>query len=72
MFWKMTYSRSISNTKTIINIVKEVDNRIKSYKTKYQIFEFNDIAKLALQLVRESIEVRNSLKMGLKMIMIDE
>lgn len=57
---------------TLLNIVKEVDNRIKAYKSTYQLFEFNDIAKLSLKLLKSYKEVRNSLKMALKMIMIDE
>lgn len=57
---------------TIINIVKELDTRVKAYKSKYQLYEFSDIAKLALELVKTNQKVRESLKMGFKMIMIDE
>ena len=57
---------------TIINIVKELDTRVKAYKSKYQLYEFSDIAKLALELVKTNQKVRESLKMSFKMIMIDE
>ena len=63
---------SIPYAKILINLIKEVDIRLKAYKAKYQIFEFNDIAKLALNLIKSNEEVRNTLKIGLKMIMIDE
>jgi ATP-dependent helicase/nuclease subunit A len=56
----------------LINIVNELIERINKYKQKYQTFEFNDIAKLALNLVTNNIEVRNIIKSKLKMIMIDE
>lgn len=57
---------------TILKIVKELDLRLKNYKTKYNLYEFSDIAKLALELVKTNQKVRESLKMGFKMIMIDE
>lgn len=56
----------------LINIVKKLDKRIKQYKKEYDLFEFSDIAKLALNLLNTNAEVRNSLKSCLKMIMIDE
>ena len=56
----------------LIKIVKELHLRIKTYKEKYQVYEFNDIAKLAYRLVLENEEVRNTIKNKLKMIMIDE
>ena len=56
----------------LIKIVKELHLRIKIYKEKYQVYEFNDIAKLAYRLVLENKEVRNTIKYNLKMIMIDE
>ena len=58
--------------KILIDIVKELDKRIKEYKKEYDLFEFSDIAKLALNLLKTKEEVRNSLKSSLKMIMIDE
>lgn len=70
--FKEYFTELIPYSKVLIRLVKELDERLKAYKTRYRIFEFNDIAKLALNLVKSNIEVRNSLKMGLKMIMIDE
>ena len=56
----------------IIEITKELDDRQWAYKLEKQVFEFNDIAKLALSLVRTNEDIRNELKNKYKMIMIDE
>lgn len=70
--FKEYFKEFIPYSKILIRLVKIVDERLKAYKARYQIFEFNDIAKLALNLVKTNIEVQNSLKTSLKMIMIDE
>ncbi len=70
--FKEYFKDNVQYAETLIKLVKELDNRLKNYKSLYQIYEFSDIAKLALNLVRNNIEVRNSLKTGFKMIMIDE
>ena len=41
----------------LINIVKKLDKRIKQYKKEYDLFEFSDIAKLALNLLNTNEEV---------------
>lgn len=56
----------------MIDIIKLLDAQIKNYKNKYQVFEFNDIAKMALSLVKNYQEVKNTIKNKLKMIMVDE
>ncbi len=56
----------------IIRIIKELDKSICAYKDLNGVYEFNDIAKMALKLVEENEEVRNEIKSSLKMIMIDE
>ena len=56
----------------ILEITKELDQRQWKYKLEKQVFEFNDIAKLALKLVQTNEDIRNELKNKYKMIMIDE
>ena len=56
----------------IIEITKELDDRQWEYKIKKQVFEFNDIAKFALSLVRTNEDIRKELRNKYKMIMIDE
>lgn len=70
--FKEYFIELIPYAKILIRLVKTVDERLKAYKARYQIFEFSDIAKLALNLVKSNAEVQNSLKTSLKMIMIDE
>jgi len=56
----------------IIDILLKLDQKINSYKIKNNIFEFTDIAKLAIKLSNEDHEVKNELKYNYKEIMIDE
>ncbi len=56
----------------IIEIIKVLDYQIKVYKNNYQIYEFSDIAKLALKLIKDNEEIKNTIKNKLKMLMIDE
>ena len=66
------YQNDISIANKLIEIVRKLDQRILEFKEKYQVFEFNDIAKMALKLVKENQEIKESIKNSLKMIMIDE
>ncbi len=56
----------------IVALTKELDERQWQFKTKHATYEFNDIAKFALSLVRDFSDVRDEIKNGLKMIMVDE
>ena len=57
---------------TFIDIIKKLDELIWSYKRFNNTFEFVDIAKMAIKVVKENDDVRNNLKYGFKEIMIDE
>lgn len=67
---------SILSTKdykeVIIDILKEFDEYVMSYKYENDIYEFTDIANLAIKLVKENVSVREELKNSFKEIMIDE
>lgn len=56
----------------VAEIVKKLDGMIKSFKDKYQAYEFSDIANKALELLKNNEEIRNQLKNKYKMIIIDE
>lgn len=56
----------------LLDIAKKLYDKQMSYKYQKQVFEFEDIAKMVLKLIREDEEVKNSIKYKLKMIMIDE
>lgn len=46
--------------------------RINSFSKEYGLYEFNDIQKMAIKLVKEHIDIRNELKESFKEILIDE
>jgi len=64
----------ILNTKEyveiIIEIIKEFDKKINKYKNDNDLYEFIDIAKMAIKLVEENESIRNELKYN--EILIDE
>ena len=59
-------------SEVIISIIKELDNELMNFKYSNNSFEFNDIAKMAISIVRDNEVVRNYLKYYFKEIMIDE
>ncbi|MBR2713090.1 MAG: UvrD-helicase domain-containing protein [Bacilli bacterium] len=56
----------------IIDIIKRLNERMTSFKTKNELYEFNDVAKLSIKLLKEHEEVRNEIKDSLNEIMVDE
>ena len=56
----------------IIDILKDFDKYVMSYKYENDIYEFTDIANLAIKLVKENVSVKEELKNSFKEIMIDE
>ena len=66
----------IYNTKDyveiIIEIIKELDSKINEFKFSNSSYEFIDIAKLAIKVVKENKEVKEELKNTYNEIMVDE
>lgn len=56
----------------IVSLARELDEMQWEYKRSKMVYEFNDIAKFALDLVKNHEEVRNEIRDKLKMIMVDE
>ena len=56
----------------IVDIEKKLSSVIDEYKYANNLFEFNDIAKLAIKVVKENDFVANELKNSFNEIMIDE
>ena len=73
---KEEIKNSIISTKeyveVIIEIIKQLSDRILEFKTKNELYEFNDVAKLSIRLLKENDEVRNEIKTSLNEIMVDE
>ena len=73
---KEELKQSILKTKdyveVIIDIILKLDNEIYKFKQDTNNYEFIDIAKMAIKVVKENAEVREELKNFYDEIMIDE
>ena len=69
---KQTILSTKSYIQIICNIILELDNRINKFKDENDIFEFNDIAKMAIRILKENEEVRCELKYYFNEILVDE
>ncbi len=58
--------------KVLIDILLRFDSKINDFKFQRDLYEFNDIAKLALRLVKDFDLVRSDLKNKFKEILVDE
>mgnify|MGYP004666869115 CR=1 FL=1 len=56
----------------IIDVLLKLNDKVSCFKRKYQMFEFNDISKMAINLIKNNDNIRNDLKYSFKEIMIDE
>ena len=56
----------------IINVILKLDEKIYQYKVEKNAFEFGDIAKMAISLVKNHEDIREELKNSYQEIMIDE
>ena len=56
----------------IIKIIRELDKRICEYKYNNNSFEFNDIALMAIKIVKDNEDIREEIKEYFNEIMIDE
>lgn len=73
---KNEISKSIIDTKDfvsiIISIIQKLDIRVNAYKKEHNVYEFTDISKLAIKIVKEHNEIKEELKNYFYEIMIDE
>lgn len=56
----------------IIDILKQLTKKINKYKKEHNLYEFNDISKFAIKLLKENDNIREEIKNNIKEIMIDE
>ena len=56
----------------IIDILQEFDQELDSYKMEHQMFSFQDISRLAIQVVMENDEIREELTNQFQEILVDE
>ena len=67
-----TIKGTYQTTKVFIELILEFTKRLNDYKLKNNSYEFNDIAIMAINIVKDNIEIREELKTYFKEIMIDE
>ena len=56
----------------IIKIILELDKKLDSFKYKNNLYEFTDISKMAIKVLKENKDVCDELKYYFKEIMVDE
>ena len=56
----------------IIDIIKKLNNKLNSFKYKNDLYEFNDIAKLSIKVLKDNEDIRKEIRDSLNEIMIDE
>jgi len=56
----------------IILIINELTNKVDSYKKIHDTYEFNDIAHMAIQVVKNNPNIANEIKEYFNEIMVDE
>ncbi len=60
------------NIEEIVNILLELHNRLSKYKEDNNIYNFNDIAHMAIKVVKDNIDIQEELKYSFNEILIDE
>ena len=66
------YLDTYSYVNVIIKIIKILDKKTYCYKKKNNVYEFTDIAKMAIRIVKNNKEIREEIKEFYNEIMIDE
>ena len=56
----------------ILEIIKKLDKKIYNFKEKSEMYEFNDIAKMAIRVLEENENIKLELKNYYNEIMVDE
>ena len=60
------------NVREIIEIIKQLDERLEKEKEENEIYNFTDIAHLAIKVVEENSDIREEIKNSFNEILIDE
>ena len=68
---KTRYLATKNDVTTIVNIARELHNRLMSFKQEKQLFSFSDVAKFAIKLVENPL-INKELKREIRHLMIDE
>ncbi|MBQ6498080.1 MAG: UvrD-helicase domain-containing protein [Bacilli bacterium] len=60
------------NLKVVVNILKEFDKRLETYKLENEIFGYSDISRLAIKLVKDYPDIREEVTNSFNEILVDE
>lgn len=66
------YKSTLDYAEAFVYLLKELDFRLTALKKEHNVFQFHDIAFLAIELVKNHESVRNELRDNTYEIMIDE
>ncbi len=69
---KEAYLNTKNSTKAICDILLKLDALLKQYKDLHNVYEFNDLATKAIQILKENDDIREKIKNHTKEILIDE
>lgn len=69
---KECYFNSYDYVLILIDILKKYFKQIDEYKLKYEMFEFIDISKMAIKVVRDNKSIQEELRNTFKEILVDE
>ena len=69
---KSNYFCTRDYVEVILKIIKMLDEKINLYKKEHNSYEFTDIAKMAISIVKDNEDIRLELKDKFNEIMIDE
>ena len=58
--------------KSIIRIILKLDDKINNYKFTNDLYDFVDISKMAIKLVKENRDIKEEVKSSFNEIMVDE
>lgn len=61
-----------NDTRVIIDILLELDQKFKLRKSDECLYDFNDISHLAIRLVQQNVDIREEIRSSFKEILIDE
>ena len=69
---KSSIYNTLDYVEIIVYILKIFNEQVFKYKSELNLYEFIDIEKLAIKILKENEEIRNNIKYSLNEIMIDE
>ena len=58
--------------RVILDIITKLDKEVMIYKDKYGMYEFNDIAHMAIKIVKDNLDIREEVSVYFNEIMVDE